>query len=116
MVDQAKTFVDSIVKKPAYELLIGLKLALAQIVIGTQQIILSLKRRALEAIVNSAPGQQSYGELIAVSSATNDLLTISLPIRVGRRGRETRIILQSGQPRQRPVDQSLVTMIARGYA
>ncbi|MFN4140520.1 recombinase family protein [Aestuariivirga sp.] len=47
-VGRAKTFVNSITKKPAYELLIGLKPALAHIVIGTQQIILSLKRSALE--------------------------------------------------------------------
>jgi hypothetical protein len=95
--------------------LVGVKPALARIAVGTQQIILSLKRRALEAIVHNAPARQSHGELIAVLHAEDDLLTIPLPIRVGRRGRETRIILQSGQTQQRTIDQSLVTMIARGY-
>ncbi len=115
-VGRAKTFVDSIARKPAYEQLVGLKPALARIGIGAQQITLSLKRSTLESIVHSAPGRQSHEERIAASYPADDLLTISLPIRVGRRGRETRIILQSGQTQQRPADQSLVTMVARGYA
>jgi site-specific DNA recombinase len=115
-VGRAKTFVDNIGRKPPYEQLVGLKQTLALIVIGTQHIALSLKRSALEAIVHGAPGRQSHGELIAASHPADDLLTVSLLIRVGRRGRETRIILQSGPTRQRPVDQSLVTLITRGYA
>jgi len=114
-VGRAKTFIDSIVKKSPYEQLVGLKPALARIVIGTQQITLSLKRSALESVVQGTLGRQSPEERIAVSQAGDVLLAISLPIRVGRRGRETRIILQSGQTRQRSVDQSLVTMVARGY-
>jgi len=115
-VDRAERFVDSIARRPPYEQLVGLKPALARIVIGTQQITLSLRRSALEPIVRGAHGLLSHGELIAASHATDDLLTISLPIRVGRRGRETRITLQSGQTQRRAIDQSLVTMIARGYA
>lgn len=116
IVGRAKTFVDSIARKPPYEQLVGLKHTLARIVIGTQQITLALKRSALESIIHCEPGRQSHEERVPASQAWDDLLAISLPLRIGRRGRETRIILQSGQTRRRPADQSLVTLIARGYA
>lgn len=98
------------------EQLVGLKPALSRIAIRAHKIKLSLVRCALESIVRCAPARQSYGELIVVRHALDEFLTVSLPIRVGRRGRKTRVILQNGQTRQRPADQSLVTMIARGYA
>lgn len=115
-VDRAKTFVDSIARMPPYEQLIAFKPALGRSVIGAQKITLSLRRSALASIVHGASGRQSHEERIAVSQAVDELLTITLPIRVGRRGRETRIILQSGQTQRRAIDQSMVTMIARGYA
>ena len=44
------------------------------------------------------------------------LHTITSPMRLGRRGNETRLILQNTGATQRPVDKSLLRSIARGYA
>jgi site-specific DNA recombinase len=84
-------------------------------VIGSKQISVSLKRHPLESNVRGATAQQPREENATTSEDVGDLITLSLPIRVGRRGRETRVILQSGRTQRRPIDQSLVTMIARGY-
>jgi site-specific DNA recombinase len=53
----------------------------------------------------------------AASTDTNDgghVHSIILPMRLGRRGNETRLIIQSA-PQKRPVDQRLLNLIARGY-
>jgi site-specific DNA recombinase len=49
------------------------------------------------------------------SDASKAQHEIKVPMRVGRRGQETRLILQSVKQRQRPIDQALLTLIAKGY-
>ena len=51
----------------------------------------------------------------ASTDTSNTQHEIKVPIRVGRRGQETRLILQSVKQQQRPIDRALLTLIAKGY-
>ena len=116
LVDTAKAFAENISRRPSYEQLVHLKPAIAKVVIGAQQISVSVRRQQLESIVRGLPPRRMHPMPTPASDNDSDLITTALPMRLGRRGRETRLILQSGQVKQRPIDASLVMMISRGYA
>jgi hypothetical protein len=76
-------------------------------------ISVSIHRHVLEGRIRGGTTEKSAAELL---DTDKHLHTINLPIRIGRRGRETRLILHQSTSEVRPVDRSLLTMIARGYA
>ncbi len=112
MINQAKDFSTKLAKQSPYAQLMKLRGTLDKIAVGSNEIAISMKVTGLLDLIQGLPEKKTpafYGE-----AAT--LHTIASPMRLGRRGNETRLILQNSDSAQRPVDKSLLRSIARGYA
>ena len=80
---------------------------------GSNEIAISLKVTGLLDLIQGLPAKKT---LTIDDGKAAKLHTITSPMRLGRRGNETRLILQNTGATQRPVDKSLLRSIARGYA
>ena len=87
--------------------------ALSKVTIGAQDLCIIIKPHELASLLAKSDAMATHGDGYTDSLADHHL---SLPMRLGRRGNETRLIVQSGSQQQRPVDQKLLTLIAKGYA
>lgn len=93
-----------------------LRSAITCIVIGLEHITLTLDVNKFVRLVKNTLVEAAGSSLSA--SDNNDVFTnlvITAPMRIGRRGQETRLILQSVKQQQRPIDRALLTLIAKGY-
>ena len=112
-IDAARTFLAGIQKQSSYAQLLHLKKAIERITIGKSEVAVSLHRGKLAAIILK---RESTDAAPPADEPTTTAHTITVPMRIGRRGRETRLILQNASTPNRPVDKVLRGMIARGYA
>jgi DNA invertase Pin-like site-specific DNA recombinase len=112
-IGQAKECSGKLVKLSTYAQLIKLKTVIEKISISPSDMSLTLKVSILLDLIRGKPLRSSS---IVNADEPMKLYTTTTPMRLGRRGRETRLILNNSSTAQRPVDQSLLSCIARGYA
>ena len=112
-IDQTKSFSIKLAKQSPYSQLTKLKSVIDKIGIGTTEMAVTIKLKTLQNVIQGKP---SKGSLLTNKDEFVRLHTITTPMRLGRRGRETRLILRSSNTTQRPIDQSLLSSVARGYA
>jgi site-specific DNA recombinase len=103
----------SVSKQSSYAQLMGLKSILGKMTISPSEMAITMKVANLLDLIR---GKTSKSILITTDHESINLHSITTYIRLGRRGRETRLILYNSGTEQRPVDQSLLSSIARGYA
>jgi hypothetical protein len=99
-------------RKPAADQLITLRPVLSKVTISNADLSIDIKpRRLAELLVKP---DAALPDSINLEDIRPDHRMV-LPMRLGRRGNETRLIIQSGT-QQRPVDHKLLNLIARGFA
>ena len=113
LINQAKAFSSKLTKQPPYAQLMKLRGTLDRIAVGSNEIAISLKVTGLLDLIQGFPAKKT---LTIDDGKAAKLHSITSPMRLGRRGNETRLILQNTGATQRPVDKSLLRSIARGYA
>jgi site-specific DNA recombinase len=113
LIDQAKAFSNRLTKQSPYAQLMKLRATLDKITVGSNEIAISLKIQKLLDVIQGLPAKKT---LTFDNGESAELHTITSPMRLGRRGNETRLILQNTGATQRPIDKSLLRSIARGYA
>ena len=113
LIDQAKEFSAKLAKQSPYAQVLKLRGTLDKITVGLSEIAMSLKVTGLLDVIQGRPAKKA---LTSNNDETAGLHTITSPMRLGRRGNETRLILRKTGATQRPVDKSLLRSIARGYA
>lgn len=102
----------TISRKPASDQLMILRSMLSKILIGNADLTIDIKLERLAELLGKPKAALTH------HSGLEDIRPdyhMVLPMRLGRRGNETRLILQSGT-QMRPVDQKLLNLIARGFA
>jgi site-specific DNA recombinase len=107
----ADKFAAQLNRQTSYAQLMKLRAAITRIVIGLEAIKLTLDVNKFVGLITNKPIETAATS----SDASKAQHEIKVPMRVGRRGQETRLILQSLKQRQRPIDQALLTLIAKGY-
>ena len=107
----ADKFAAQLNQQASYAQLMKLRSAITCIVIGLEHIKLTLDVNKFVGIITNKPIENAA----ASTDTSNTQHEIKVPIRVGRRGQETRLILQSVKQQQRPIDRALLTLIAKGY-
>lgn len=113
LINQAKAFSIQLTRQSPYAQLMKLRSTLDNIAVGSKEMTISLKVTHLLDLIQGLPVKKT---LTIDDGKPAKLHTITSPMRLGRRGNETRLILQSADATQRPVDKSLLRSIARGYA
>ena len=108
----AKALVEGIRTQTPYAQLLHLRQVVTKVVIGIDEVVVSVDCRKLSNLVR---GIQDNNKPSEESDTAQPIHTIAVPMRIGRRGRETRLILHNAATQSRPVDRSLTTMVARGY-
>jgi hypothetical protein len=78
-----------------------------RVVVGTSSIEVHLKRHALAARL-VGDGQAAVGR--------DDPILVEAPIRIARRGVETRLVIEGNDAAERDPDPALVKAVARGHA
>lgn len=112
-INQAKEFSSKLTKQSPYAQLMKLRGTFDRITVGSNEIAVSLNVTGLLDLIQGFRAKKS---LTFDAGNVAKLHTITSPMRLGRRGNETRLILQNTGAAQRPVDKSLLRSIARGYA
>ena len=97
--------------KPAADQLLILRPALMKVTIGISTLSIGVQPARLAGL---ADRQDQASPASSDASSSSEVHSILLPMRLGRRGNETRLIIQSAS-QQRPVDQKLLHLNARGY-
>ena len=113
LIDLAKEFSIKLTKQSPYAQLMKLRGTLDKIAVSSNEIAISVKVTGLLDLIQGLPVKET---LIIEDGKAAKLHIITSPMRLGRRGNETRLILQNTGATQRPVDKSLLRSIARGYA
>ena len=113
LINLAKEFSTKLKKQSPYAQLIKLRAVLDKTTVGSNEIEISLKVKNLLDLIRGLPAKKTP---TIDNGETAELHTITSPMRLGRRGKETRLILQNSDSTKRPVDKSLLRSIARGYA
>ena len=111
LIARSQEWVTGLNRKPAYDQLTILRPVLSKIIIGNADLSIDIKPQRLGELL--AKPDASFSD----SSNQEDIRPdhrMVLPMRLGRRGNETRLIIQSGT-QQRPVDHKLLNLIARGF-
>jgi site-specific DNA recombinase len=108
----ADKFAAQLHRQASYAQLMKLRSAIARIVIGLEDIKLTLDVNKFVCLITNKPIETAA----VLSDRSNTQHEVKVPMRVGRRGQETRLILQSVKHQQRPIDGALLTLIAKGYA
>lgn len=112
MIANSQQLITTINRKPAADQLITLGPVLSKAIIGSADLSIDIKPERLAELLVKPRGSLSD------SSRQEDIRPdhrMVLPMRLGRRGNETRLIIQSGN-QQRPLDHKLFNLIARGFA
>ncbi len=112
VIANSQELVTAINRKPAADQLIILRPMLSKVILGIANLRIDIKPQRLAELLVKPDG--------ALSERNNaeDILSdhrMVLPMRLGRRGTESRLIIQSGSL-QRPIDHKLLNLIARGFA
>ncbi len=112
-VDHAQEYAIKLEKQSPYAQLAKLKTVVEKIDISASNLTVTLRAAIFVDLIRK--------HSLKTALTTNNeepvkLHTITKPMRLGRRGRETRLILNNSSTAQRPVDTSLLSCIARGYA
>ena len=113
LIDVAKEFSNKLTKQSPYAQLMKLRGTLNEIAVTSNEISVTLRVTSLLDLIQGLPVKRP---LTAVDDKAANLHIITSAIRLGRRGNETRLILQNTGATQRPIDKSLLRSIARGYA
>jgi site-specific DNA recombinase len=110
---QAQRLREDLSKLGIHEQLLKIKPALDRIVVGPDNLTISIGIAHLRALLmgESARSRPSHNNEQMPGS-----LAIEVPFTVRRRGREMRLILNSSQRATRAADKSLIGLVARGYA
>jgi site-specific DNA recombinase len=111
LLTNSKTFATSLQRKSAADQLMILRPTLSKVMIGAVNLNIDIKLQQLFELLFKRD-MTAAPNAIAVRSLPEQCIV--LPMRLGRRGNETRLIVQSGT-QQRPIDQKLINLIARGY-
>ena len=113
LINQAKEFSAKVAKQSPYAQLMKMRGTLDRIAVGSNEIAISLKVTGLLDLIQGLPAKK----LLTIDGGdAAKLHTITSPMRLGRRGNETRLILRNTGATHRPIDKSLLRSIARGYA
>ena len=112
-IDAAKAFGAGVRKQSPYAQLLHCKRSFTRVTIGMTEITVSFDCRKLAGLILH---HEDDGVSTEEGNTPQAPHTITLPMRIGRRGRETRLILHNPGSQGRPVDRSLIAIIARGYA
>jgi len=113
VIDRSRILAQELGRLPSYTQLAKLRPILIRITIGFTEITLALDAVTLTQIIM---GRQEAASKRMAETESISANVISASMRLGRRGRETRLILQNGNSSPRPVDRSLRNLVARGYA
>jgi site-specific DNA recombinase len=113
LIGQAKEFSIKLTKQSPYAQLMKLRAALDKTTVGSNEMTIHLRVSNLLNLIQGLPAEKT---LTIDDGEAVKLHMISTCMRLGRRGNETRLILQNSDPSKRPVDKSLLRSIARGYA
>lgn len=112
LIANSQELVISLNRKPASDQLVVLRPVFSSVIIGSADLGIVIKPQQLALLlVKPDAALPDHRCLEDVRPAHR----ITLPMRLGRRGNETRLIIQSGT-QQRPVDHKLLNLIARGFA
>ena len=112
LITKSQELVTGLNRKPASDQLITLRPMLSKVIIGNADLSIDIKHQQLaELLVKPGAALSDRG---CLEDFRPDHRMV-LPMRLGRRGNETRLIVQSGT-QQRPVDHKLLNLIARGFA
>ena len=112
-IDQSKELSNRLAKQSPYSQLAKLKSLIDRISISASDLAVTLNVTNLQDVIR---GKSVRSSLVANDGELASTHTITTPMRLGHRGRETRLILHNSSTTQRPVDKSLLSCIARGYA
>ena len=112
-IDQAKEYSIKLAQQSPYAQLTRFKTAFEKIDISESDLAITLR---VAVFVDLIRKKSPKSALTTNAEEHLKLHSITKPMRLGRRGRETRLILKNSNTAQRTIDQSLLTCIARGYA
>ncbi len=112
VIANSQELVTTISRKTAADQLMILRPVLSKVIIGNTDLSLDIRLQRLAALLVKQDASGSDHKYLEDLRSDHRMV---LPMRLGRRGNETRLILQSGTL-QRPVDQKLLNLIAKGFA
>ncbi len=112
LIAKSQELVTGLNRKPASDQLMILRTVLSKVIIGNADLSIDIKfQQIAELLVKPDAALTDHSNLEDIRPDHRMIL----PLRLGRRGNETRLIIQSGT-QQRPVDHKLLNLIARGFA
>lgn len=112
MIANSQELVVGINRKPASDQLMILRPVLSKVIIGDTDLGIDIRPQRIAALLVRQDASGSDHKYLEELRPDHRMI---LPMRLGRRGNETRLIIQSGT-QQRPVDHKLLNLIARGFA
>lgn len=112
VIASSQELVTTISRKPAADQLMILRPMLSKVIIGNADLCIDVRLKQLVELLVKPDATLSNHSCLEGFRSDHRMV---LPMRLGRRGNETRLILKSGT-QQRPVDQKLLNLIARGFA
>lgn len=112
VITSSQKLVTTISCKPAADQLMILRPMLSKVIIGNADVSIDVRLEQLVELLVKPDATLSNHSCLEGFLSDHRMV---LPMRLGRRGNETRLILKSGT-QQRPVDQKLLNLIARGFA
>ncbi len=104
-------FATQLKRQAPHAQLMKLRPAIARMIIGLEDIKVTFDATELASLITNKPAKTAK----SLNDTLNSHFEIKVPMRIGRRGQETRLILQSVKQQQRPIDQALLILIAKGY-